>query len=248
MAAQVSQPGATHLDAREVVVSVYPSKLDGIYFEARIRHKKKWHHFRTRLNPESVGAWLKSVDGMPAPTGKPEQSPVLAGMNGTQGIVLVRSERGDRHWVLQQLDNQPLHIQADRKFSDTLLVALRAAVPLSGIDSAAFASGLVPPLVPEADSCAVSIIHIPTPKYPAQLAMERIQGRVEMRYIVQADGRIDPASIEALWASHAEFIPPAAEALKQGRFRPAVLNGQPISRQVYQAISFREQGKRPRWN
>ena len=78
--------------------------------------------------------------------------------------------------------------------------------------------------------------------------MERIQGRVEMRYIVQADGRIDPASIEAMWASHAEFIPPAMEALKRGRFRPAVLNGQPIRRQVYQAVTFREQGKRPRWN
>jgi TonB family protein len=173
---------------------------------------------------------------------------VIAGMGGKEGIVLVIPKEGDRYWVLQQLDDKPLLIRADRKFSDTLLVALRAAVPFSGIDSAAFASGLVPPLVAEADSCAVRIIHIPTPHYPARMAVGRIQGRVEVRYIVQPDGRTDPASIEALWATHAEFIPSVIAALREGRFRPASLNGQPIRRQVYQGVSFRHEGRPALWN
>ena len=248
--AQVSRPGATHLDAREVVVSVFPDSLDGMLFRAKIKHKKKWIHFITRFDPQSVSAWLESVDRMSAAsaTQKQPQSPALAGLGGKEGIVLVLPEKGDRYWLLQRLDDEPLLIRADQKFNDTLLVALRAAVPYSALDSAAFASGLVPPLVAEPDSCGVRIIHSPAPHYPGRMMAERTQGRVEVRYIVEADGRVDPASIEPLWASHPEFIPAVKEALKEGRFHPALFNGRPIRRQVYQAVSFREHGSPEVWH
>jgi TonB-like protein len=248
--AQISRAGATHLDARQVVVSVYPSRLDGVYFGAKIRHKKKWVHFSTRFDPQSVSRWLESIDRMAPPVAgeKPWQSPVLPGLGGKEGIVLVVPERGDRYWLLQQLEDQPLLIKADRQFNDTLLVALGLAGLFSGIDSAAFASGLVAPMVTEPESCQVRIISIPRPHYPFRLAAEGIEGRVEMRYIVNPDGRVDPTSLEALWATHSEFISATKEALMQGRFRPAVLDGKPIRRQVYQAISFRPEGTPAVWH
>jgi hypothetical protein len=224
--------------------------LDGVYFGAKISHEKKWVSFSTRFDPQSVSRWLKSVDGMvrPAAGEKPWQSPVLAGLGGQEGIVLVVPERGDRYWLLQRLEGEPLLIRADRLFNDTLLVALQVAMPFSGIDSGAFASGLVPPMVSEPESCMVRIISIPRPHYPFRLAAEGIEGRVEMRYIVNSDGRVDPTSLEALWATHAEFIPAVKEALMQGRFRPAVLDGKPIRRQVYQAMSFRREGTPAVWH
>jgi TonB family protein len=248
--AQISLAGATHLDAREVVVSVYPNKLDGVHFLAKIRHKKKWAHFSTRLDPQLVSRWLESIDRMPPRGAEAQQwqSPVLAGLGGKEGIVLVVPAKGDRYWLLQQLEDQPLLIKADRQFNDTLLVALQVAMPFSGIDSVAFASGLVPPLVTEPESCLVRIISIPRPYYPFSLSSKGVEGRVEMRYIVNADGRVDTTSFEALWATHPEFITAAKDALKQGRFRPAVLDGKPIRRQVYQAISFRPDGTPAVWH
>jgi hypothetical protein len=250
--AQVSRPGATHLDTREVVVSVFPDSLDGVHFDARIRHKKKWVFFSARFNPRSVSSWLESVDRLglseatPAVQGQP-QSPVLAGLGGNEGIVLVAPKKQERDWVLQRLDDEPLLIRADRRFNDTLLVALRAAIPFSGLDSAAFASGLVAATVTEPQSCSVRIIHQPAPHYPIRMAAEQIQGRVTVRYIVGADGRPEPSSIEWLWASHAEFIRPSVEAFAQSEFRPAVLNGHPIRRRVYQSVSFRQEGSPAVW-
>jgi TonB family protein len=247
---QVSRPGATHLDAREVVVSVYPDSLDGVFFQAKIHHKKKWLEFVTRFDPRSVSRWLESIDRMTPPVAaeKQRQSSVLAGLGGKEGIVLVVPQKGDHYWLLQRLEDEPLLIRADRRFNDTLLVALRAAIPFSAMDSAAFASGLVPPLAVEPDSCGIRVIHIPVPQYPSRMVLEQIEGRVEVRYIVNADGRADSTSIEPLWATHPEFIQPVIQALKEGRFRPARSNGKPIRRQVYQGVSFRREGSQGMWH
>jgi hypothetical protein len=241
---QVSRPGVTHLDAQEVVVSVFPDSLDGVHLDAKIRHKRKWVFFRARFDPATVVAWLEGVERLIGP-----QSPVLAGLGGRCGVVLVMGDKGRRNWVLQTLDKkEPLSIQADRQFNDTLLVALRAAAELSAMDSAAFASGLAAPVEEQPDSLDPSVIHIPTPEYPARLASSGIRGLVLVRYIVGADGGTEMGSIEPLWASDPEFILPVEHALGQGRFRPARLNGQPVRRRVYQSIYFRQYGMRDGWN
>jgi hypothetical protein len=243
-AAQVSRPGVTHLDAQEVVVSVIPDSLDGVHFVAKIRHKKDWAFFRARFDPAAVISWLQAVEQLSQP-----QSPVLAGLGARHGVVLVVRDKGQRHWVLQTLEKEePLSIRADRRFNDTLLVALRFAAELSGIDSAAFASGLAAPVEEQPDSLDPAVIKIPTPIYPARLASGGVRGLVLVRYVVGADGSTETGSIEPLWASHQEFIPPVEQALAQGRFRPARLNGQPVRRRVYQDIYFRQQGMEAGWN
>lgn len=243
-AAQVSRPGVTHLDAQQVVVSVFSDSLSGVYFEAKVRHKKEWVFFHARFDPAAVIDWLQAVEQLSQP-----QSPVLAGLGGRHGVVLVAGDKGKRHWVLQTLEKEkPLSIQADRKFHDTLLTALRAAAELSAIDSAAFASGLSAPVEEQPDSLDPAIIKIPTPVYPARLASSGVRGLVLVRYVVGADGSTETGSIEPLWASHQEFIAPVEHALAQGRFRPARLNGQPVRRRVYQNIYFRQQGMRDGWN
>jgi hypothetical protein len=243
-AAQLSQPGVTHLDARGVVVSVIADSLDGVHFKAKIRHKKDWHFFNARFDPAAVLTWLDAVAGMTQ-----AQSPVLTGMGGSRGVVLVKGDKGKTGWALQRLEeDQPLVIKADRQFNDTLLAALRLAAGLSAIDSAAFASGLVAPIEEQPDSVDPVVISIPTPVFPPDLAAQDVQGLVLVRYVVDANGETDASTIEPLWASQVEFIPPVRHALAQGRFQPARLNGQPVRRRVYQNIHFRQFGRRVTWN
>jgi outer membrane biosynthesis protein TonB len=151
--------------------------------------------------------------------------------------------------VFQTLEKEdPLSIRADRRFNDTLLFALRSAAGRSGIDSAAFASGLAAPVEEQPDSLDPAVIKIPTPIYPARLASSGVRGLVLVRYVIGADGSTETGSIEPLWASHREFIPAVEDAVARGQFRPARLKGQPVRRRVYQYIYFRQQGMQPGWN
>lgn len=240
---QLSLPGVTYLDARQVVVSVVPDSLDGVHFDAKIRHKNDWVSFKTRFDPAAVVAWLNTVG-----TQRPSRSTVLAGLGGREGVVLAVG-KSDRYWLLHRLEEEePLLIRADAQFNDTLLTALRLAAGHSAMDSAAFARGLVAPVEEQPDSCDPRIIDIPTPRYPTDMASHRVQGLVLVRYVVGADGRTEPNSVEPLWASHAEFIPSVRAAVARGRFHPAQQNGKAVRRRVYQKIYFREHGSSSGWN
>jgi periplasmic protein TonB len=106
----------------------------------------------------------------------------------------------------------------------------------------------VAPLAEIPDSLCPWPISVPEPQYPSNLAQAGIDGLVQLRYIIEADGRVAGETIEVLWASEAGFIPPAKKALSRGRFRPARWEGTPVRTRVYQNIRFRVHGERPRWN
>jgi hypothetical protein len=245
----------THLDAQHVVISVFPDSLDGVHMDAKILHKKDWVTFSARFHPEAVSQWVGEVVASLAETSAPgtsAQSRVLPGLGGSRGIVLARTLKRDKvesHWLLHRLEQEePLLINADRRFTDTLLTSLREAARLSAIDSGAFDRGLVPPLVERPDSLNPWPIDVPTPRYPRRLSAAGIDGLVQVRYVIDADGRAVMNSFEVLWASASEFIPPVREALSRGRFRPARLRGKPVPARVYQNIRFRVHGQRAYWN
>ncbi len=128
--AQVSRPGVTHLDARHVVISVFPDSLDGVHVEAKILHKKDWVTYSARFHPEAVSQWVGEAVAWLGETSAPGtslQSRVLAGLGGSRGIVLARTVKrgkGESHWLLHRLEQEePLLINADRRFTDTLLTS-----------------------------------------------------------------------------------------------------------------------------
>ncbi|MFL5513694.1 MAG: energy transducer TonB [Gemmatimonadales bacterium] len=253
--AQVSRPGVTHLDAQRVVISVFPDSLDGVHVDAKILHKKDWVAYSARFRPEAVSEWVGEAKASLAGTSasnSPVQSRVLAGLGGNRGIVLARTVRKGKHesyWLLHRLEHdEPLLIKADSRFTDTLLTSLREAARLSAIDSGAFDSGLVAPLVERPDSLNPWPIDIPTPRYPNRLSAAGIDGLVQVRYVIDADGRAAMDTFDVLWASASEFIPPVREALSRGRFRPARMGGKPVRARVYQNIRFRVHGQRAYWN
>jgi periplasmic protein TonB len=63
------------------------------------------------------------------------------------------------------------------------------------------------------------------PLYPPLARQIRLEGRVELHAIIARDGSVQ--SLEAI-SGHPLLIPAALEAVRQWRYRPTILNGQPV--------------------
>lgn len=78
----------------------------------------------------------------------------------------------------------------------------------------------------------------PPPLYPPALRQVGVAGSVTLRYVVGADGRVEPASIAVIDSSNAAFNAAAIQAILAARFRPARLHGHAARQLVQQVIRF----------
>lgn len=79
-----------------------------------------------------------------------------------------------------------------------------------------------------------------TPEYPVALRMNGNRGEVLMEFTVDATGEVcEPVIVKS---THPEFEPPAIEALLQWKFKPAIVNGQPVSTRLRQPVAFQLEG------
>jgi TonB family protein len=69
------------------------------------------------------------------------------------------------------------------------------------------------------------LIHKVNPIYPDEALRDRIQGTVVLRAIIGKDGRIDQLS---LVSGHRLLAPAAIGAVQQWRYKPYLLNGEPV--------------------
>jgi periplasmic protein TonB len=100
-------------------------------------------------------------------------------------------------------------------------------------DSTALAESAVqerPALVP--NSCQA-------PQYPMQLRQARVEGRVLLRFVVEADGRVDPTSVAVVSVTHSRFEGPARQAIATCRYRPARFNDRAVRVTVMAPVDFR---------
>ncbi|MGE5569934.1 MAG: energy transducer TonB [Rhodospirillales bacterium] len=63
------------------------------------------------------------------------------------------------------------------------------------------------------------------PPYPALARRARIEGAVRLRAVISRDGRVQEIS---LIEGHPLLVPAAVEAVRQWRYRPTMLNGEPV--------------------
>lgn len=75
-------------------------------------------------------------------------------------------------------------------------------------------------------------------RYPAQLQANRVSGRVMASFVVGADGRVDPSSIQIVNSPNPGFNAPTQSVLRRARFRPATVKGQAVRVQVTMPISW----------
>ena len=99
----------------------------------------------------------------------------------------------------------------------------------------------LPPPKPSAPPPRVSrimegnLIYKPQPIYPGPARSMRVQGAVVLRAIISKAGTIE--NLEAL-SGHPLLIPAAIEAVKQWRYRPYVLNGEPVEVETRVTVNF----------
>ncbi len=85
----------------------------------------------------------------------------------------------------------------------------------------------------------VQPISQPTPRYPPVMQSAGIAGRVELEYIVDTTGHLEPPSLKVLKSSHQAFEEPAKEVIQKSVFKPARFRGRPVRQLVHQAVSFK---------
>ncbi len=103
-------------------------------------------------------------------------------------------------------------------------------------------SGLAPPpppvpvrLLRVSNLAEGNLIHRVQPTYPTLARQARIQGSVQLRAIIGKDGRIENLSI---LSGHAMLIASAIAAVKQWRYRPYLLNGEPVEVETDITVNF----------
>lgn len=86
---------------------------------------------------------------------------------------------------------------------------------------------------------AVQVTRATTPRYPDALKSVGVEGVVSMRFIVGADGRVEPGSISVIDSPHKLFSDAVRTALLNTRYRPAEAGGHSVRQLVEQSFTFR---------
>jgi len=89
---------------------------------------------------------------------------------------------------------------------------------------------------------AVQVTRPAVPRYPDALKSVNVTGEVIAQYVVDQRGRVEPASIKILSATHKLFGDAVRRALLEARYRPAEVNGTPVRQLVEQPFIFKLEG------
>jgi len=80
-----------------------------------------------------------------------------------------------------------------------------------------------------------NLIHRVQPEYPQLARQARIQGIVVLRAIISREGRIEKLQVVS---GHPMLAPAAIEAVRQWRYRPYLLNDQPVEVETQVTVNF----------
>jgi TonB family protein len=88
------------------------------------------------------------------------------------------------------------------------------------------------------DEPAIVLLQRP-PRYPPSLQSAGLEGRVTVRFVIDAEGRVEPGSIRITSAGHPGFEGSARETIRNTVFRPARVRGRAVRQWAQQAVVFR---------
>jgi protein TonB len=86
---------------------------------------------------------------------------------------------------------------------------------------------------------AVQVTRQPAPHYPDALKSVGVEGMVSMHFIVGADGKVEPGSIEVVSSPNKLFSDAVRASLLNSRYRPAEAGGHPVRQLVEQSFTFK---------
>lgn len=79
------------------------------------------------------------------------------------------------------------------------------------------------------------LVHAVKPVYPPLARQARIQGTVMLQAVIGKDGRIENLQV---MSGHPMLSPAAMEAVRQWRYRPYTLNGEPVEVETEITVNF----------
>ena len=91
------------------------------------------------------------------------------------------------------------------------------------------------PLIVNPGVQAAKLIYRIDPVYPDLARRIHLQGVVELHAIIGTDGRVKELQV---WTGNPILTQPAAEAVRQWRYQPTLLNGQPVEVQTVVTVKF----------
>lgn len=78
----------------------------------------------------------------------------------------------------------------------------------------------------------------PDPRYPEVMRSIGIEGVVQLRFVVGTNGRVEANSIQVVSSTNKAFEQAAIDVIRQSRFSPAKMRGQPVRQLVQQTVRF----------
>jgi TonB family protein len=75
-------------------------------------------------------------------------------------------------------------------------------------------------------------------EYPAELKASKVTGRVQLRFIVNADGSVDASSVKVVAATNEQLGSAAARAVKRIHFQPGKVGDSTVRTVVMFPLSF----------
>jgi protein TonB len=78
----------------------------------------------------------------------------------------------------------------------------------------------------------------PDPRYPEVMRNIGIEGVVQLRFVVGTNGRVEANSIQVVSSTNKAFEQAAIDVIRQSRFSPAKMRGQPVRQLVQQTVRF----------
>lgn len=163
---------------------------------------------------------------------------VLAGLMETAGDqrfheALMRLDPETRYRALVQLARSGLVTADFFPLTQALDSTVRSAWPAPRGDSIADARSVDRQPEPVRGTCGL-------PMFPERLRRDGWDGRVVLEFVIGVDGRVEPASMRRLAATHPLFVAGAERALRSCRFLPARQGERAVRVRALQPVSFRQ--------
>lgn len=109
---------------------------------------------------------------------------------------------------------------------------------VTGTGGSGSAAAAAPPSAEQEVDSQPYVIDAPLPEYPSEARLNKWQGRVIVRVLVEASGRVADAQV-AKSSGYNELDQAAEEVLYRWRFNPAYRDGQPVTAWVKVPVSFK---------
>lgn len=109
---------------------------------------------------------------------------------------------------------------------------------LDSLDSSNFAAPMLRPSAPPPRVSRImegSLIYKVQPSYPALAKATRVQGQVVLRAVISRTGTIESLQVVS---GHPLLVRAAIDAVRQWRYRPYVLNGDPVEVETEVTVNF----------